>query len=246
MAATPDGGGYWLVASDGGIFAFGDAVFYGSTGSLTLNKPIVGMAATPAATATGWWPPTAASSPTATPTSTAPPAASPSTSRSWAWPRRRTARLLAGGLRRRHLLLRRRRLPRLDRQPQTRTSRWWAWPPPRDGQGYWLVASDGGIFSYGDAASTAPPESSSSTSRSWGCPPEAGPRRHGARCPALGEEAEDETGRRPGPGCRPSGCAGGVAEAVPRRRAADPSGQLQADRPRHRSDRDERHGQRRP
>jgi hypothetical protein len=47
MAATPDGGGYWLVASDGGIFAFGDAAFYGSTGSITLNKPIVGMAATP-------------------------------------------------------------------------------------------------------------------------------------------------------------------------------------------------------
>ena len=32
MAATPDGGGYWLVASDGGVFAFGDATFYGSTG----------------------------------------------------------------------------------------------------------------------------------------------------------------------------------------------------------------------
>ena len=25
MAATPDGGGYWLVGSDGGIFAYGDA-----------------------------------------------------------------------------------------------------------------------------------------------------------------------------------------------------------------------------
>ena len=25
MAATPDGDGYWLVASDGGIFSFGDA-----------------------------------------------------------------------------------------------------------------------------------------------------------------------------------------------------------------------------
>ena len=32
MAATPDGKGYWLVAADGGIFAFGDARFYGSTG----------------------------------------------------------------------------------------------------------------------------------------------------------------------------------------------------------------------
>ena len=45
MATTPDGGGYWLVASDGGVFTFGDAVFKGSTGALTLNKPIVGMTA---------------------------------------------------------------------------------------------------------------------------------------------------------------------------------------------------------
>jgi hypothetical protein len=47
MAATADGGGYWLVAADGGIFTFGDAPFHGSTGSLHLNQPIVGMAATP-------------------------------------------------------------------------------------------------------------------------------------------------------------------------------------------------------
>ena len=45
MAATPDGKGYWLVASDGGIFNYGDAAFLGSAGSLTLNKPVVGMAA---------------------------------------------------------------------------------------------------------------------------------------------------------------------------------------------------------
>ncbi len=30
MAATPDGQGYWLVASDGGVFSFGDAGFHGS------------------------------------------------------------------------------------------------------------------------------------------------------------------------------------------------------------------------
>ncbi|MGC8463936.1 MAG: hypothetical protein ACP5P9_09760, partial [Acidimicrobiales bacterium] len=47
MAATPDGGGYWEVAADGGIFAFGDAQFYGSMGGHPLNQPIVGMAATP-------------------------------------------------------------------------------------------------------------------------------------------------------------------------------------------------------
>jgi hypothetical protein len=46
MAATPDGRGYWLVASDGGIFTGGDAQFYGSTGGITLNRPIVGMAPT--------------------------------------------------------------------------------------------------------------------------------------------------------------------------------------------------------
>jgi hypothetical protein len=43
MAATRSGGGYWLVASDGGIFSFGDAQFYGSTGAFALDQPIVGI-----------------------------------------------------------------------------------------------------------------------------------------------------------------------------------------------------------
>jgi hypothetical protein len=47
IAGTPDGGGYWLVAADGGVFTFGDAKFAGSLGHLTLNAPIVGMTATP-------------------------------------------------------------------------------------------------------------------------------------------------------------------------------------------------------
>ena len=47
IAATPTGNGYWLAASDGGIFAFGDARFFGSTGAMRLNRPIVGIAATP-------------------------------------------------------------------------------------------------------------------------------------------------------------------------------------------------------
>jgi hypothetical protein len=46
IATTADDKGYWLVAADGGIFAFGDATFYGSTGSLALQKPVVAMAAT--------------------------------------------------------------------------------------------------------------------------------------------------------------------------------------------------------
>jgi hypothetical protein len=43
MKVTPSGKGYWLVASDGGVFTFGDATFHGSTGNITLNKPIVGV-----------------------------------------------------------------------------------------------------------------------------------------------------------------------------------------------------------
>ena len=53
ITSTKDGQGYWLVASDGGIFSFGDATFYGSTGALSLNKPIVGMAPTP--DGKGYW-----------------------------------------------------------------------------------------------------------------------------------------------------------------------------------------------
>jgi hypothetical protein len=43
---APGGHGYWLVGSDGGVFAFGGAQFYGSTGSLRLQRPIVSIAAT--------------------------------------------------------------------------------------------------------------------------------------------------------------------------------------------------------
>ena len=104
-AATPSGNGYWLVASDGGIFGFGDARllrldgapwrstnrssgwprprraglldgerarrgasafgnagFFGSTGRDKAQPANVGMAATPAVTATGWSRATAGSS----------------------------------------------------------------------------------------------------------------------------------------------------------------------------------------
>jgi hypothetical protein len=49
----PKGQGYWMVASDGGVFSFADAGFFGSTGDLRLNQPIVGMAATPSGR--GYW-----------------------------------------------------------------------------------------------------------------------------------------------------------------------------------------------
>jgi len=41
------------VASDGGIFPFGDAGRFGSTGNVRLNKPIVGMAGSPSGG--GYW-----------------------------------------------------------------------------------------------------------------------------------------------------------------------------------------------
>ena len=53
MAPTPTGKGYWHVAGDGGIFAFGDAAFLGSPGGTRLNRPVVGMATTP--TGKGYW-----------------------------------------------------------------------------------------------------------------------------------------------------------------------------------------------
>ena len=53
MAATADGAGYWLAAADGGIFAYGDASFHGSTGGIALNQPIIAMAADPATG--GYW-----------------------------------------------------------------------------------------------------------------------------------------------------------------------------------------------
>ena len=152
MAATPDGGGYWLVASDGGIFAYGDAQFYGSTGGLTLNKPIVGMAATP--DGGGYW--LVASDggifaygdaqfygSTGAIHLNKPivgMAATPDGDR-----------LLARGVRRRHLHLRRRAVLRLDRRPDAQQAdrRHGAPRPTAAATGSWR--QDAGVFTYGDA-----------------------------------------------------------------------------------------------
>ena len=194
MAETPGGNGYWEVASDGGIFSYGNAVFHGSTGSLHLNKPIVGMAATP--DGNGYW--LVASDGgifslrrRALLRVDRIPPSQQAHRRHGGHPGRQ--RLLARGVRRRHLQLRRRRLLRLagwtaaeqaDRrhgvEPRRGTATGWsrrtaassttAMPPSTGsagslalakpivgmqatsgGGGYWLVASDGGIFSYGNA-----------------------------------------------------------------------------------------------
>jgi SpoIID/LytB domain protein len=46
-------GGYWIAGADGGVFSFGNAQFFGSTGGIRLAKPIVGIEATPSRQ--GYW-----------------------------------------------------------------------------------------------------------------------------------------------------------------------------------------------
>ena len=45
--------GYWMVALDGGVFAFGASRFFGSMGGTALNRPMVGIAGTPSGR--GYW-----------------------------------------------------------------------------------------------------------------------------------------------------------------------------------------------
>ena len=47
IAAPVSSGGYWLVGADGGVFPFGSARGFGSTGTTRLNQPVVGIAGTP-------------------------------------------------------------------------------------------------------------------------------------------------------------------------------------------------------
>ncbi len=55
MTSSPNGRGYWLAQAGGGVFAFGDAGFYGSLPGLgvTPAAPVVGIASTP--DGKGYW-----------------------------------------------------------------------------------------------------------------------------------------------------------------------------------------------
>ena len=151
MAATPTGKGYWLVASDGGIFCFGDAKFHGSTGGIQLNKPIVGMAATP--TGKGYWLVRERRRHLRLRRRAVlrlDRRASASTSRS----SRMAATPTGKGYwlvreRRRHLQLRRREVPRCDGTDDGR--RCVGFAPTRSGNGYWMAAADGTVAAFGDA-----------------------------------------------------------------------------------------------
>ena len=54
MTATPDGHGYWFTAADGGVFAFGDAPFYGSLGDRAPD-PARSWPSTADADGGGYW-----------------------------------------------------------------------------------------------------------------------------------------------------------------------------------------------
>ncbi len=151
IARTPDGHGYWLVGADGGVFTFGDARFYGSTGDLTLNQPIVGMA--PTRDGGGYWLVAADGGiftfgdarffgSTGGLTLNEPivgMAASPTGNGYW---------LVAddGGV---FSFGDARYAGSTGGQPLNQPIV--AMAPTADGGGYWLVAADGGIFTFGDA-----------------------------------------------------------------------------------------------
>ncbi len=133
------------------MFTQGNAGFYGSLGALRLQGPVVGMAPTP--DGQGYWLVAldggvfsfgdAAFYGSMGATRLNQPvvgmAATPD-----------GQRLLVGGGRRRHLLLRRCRLLRLDGAVPLVAPVTGMGATP-DGRGYWLVAADGGIFTFGDA-----------------------------------------------------------------------------------------------
>ena len=142
MARRRRGHGYWLVASDGGIFAFGDAAFHGSTGAIApqpadrrhgrdadrprllarrVRRRHLRLRRRRASTAR--------------PARIAPEPADRRHGRDADRPR-----LLARRVRRRHLLLRRRRASTARPAPSRSTSRSSAWRATPRGNGYWFVA----------------------------------------------------------------------------------------------------------
>ena len=113
--------GYWLVGSDGGIFTFGSAQFHGSTGSLRLQRPVVGV--TPTADRGGYW-------------------LVASDGGIFAFGDAGFHGSIPGaGL-----------SPAGSGAPHSLNAPIVGMVPSTDGGGYFMVASDGGVFAFGDAA----------------------------------------------------------------------------------------------
>ncbi len=119
-AIPPAQHGYWLVGSDGGIFSFGSAQFYGSTGSLHLQRPVVGI--TPTANRGGYW-------------------LVASDGGIFAFGNAGYYGSIPGsGLK-----------PAGSGLPHSLNAPIVGMVPSDDGGGYFMVASDGGVFAFGDA-----------------------------------------------------------------------------------------------
>jgi hypothetical protein len=112
--------GYWLVGSDGGIFSFGSAQFYGSAGSLKLQRPVVGIV--PTRDNNGYW-------------------LDASDGGIFAYGDTQFYGSIPGlGLH-----------PAGSRLPNSLNAPIVAMVPSIDDGGYFMVASDGGVFAFGDA-----------------------------------------------------------------------------------------------
>jgi hypothetical protein len=112
--------GYWLVGSDGGIFTFGSAQFHGSTGSLRLQRPVVGIV--PTKDTGGYW-------------------LDGSDGGVFAFGDAGFYGSIPGlGLH-----------PAGSGRPNSLNAPIVGMVPSADGGGYFMVASDGGVFAFGDA-----------------------------------------------------------------------------------------------
>jgi Fibronectin type III domain len=112
--------GYWLVGSDGGIFTFGSAQFHGSTGSLQLQRPVVGIV--PTLSRNGYW-------------------LDASDGGIFAFGDAGFYGSIPGlGLH-----------PAGSGLPNSLNAPIVGMVPSTDGGGYFMVASDGGVFAFGDA-----------------------------------------------------------------------------------------------
>ncbi len=117
---VPSPHGYWLVGSDGGIFTFGEAQFYGSTGSLHLQRPVVGIV--PTADRGGYW-------------------LDASDGGVFSYGDTQFYGSIPGlGLH-----------PAGSGQPNSLNAPIVGMVPSIDDNGYFMVASDGGVFAFGDA-----------------------------------------------------------------------------------------------
>jgi len=117
---VPSARGYWLVGSDGGIFSFGQAQFYGSTGSLHLQRPVVGIV--PTADHGGYW-------------------LDASDGGVFSYGNTRYYGSIPGlGLH-----------PAGSGLPNSLNAPIVGMVPSFDDNGYFMVASDGGVFAFGDA-----------------------------------------------------------------------------------------------